>query len=370
MIATVLITSLFIIIGILFPRNKLVMYSILLLLFLLFAFEYSEFDYNTYLMMYDNWNTKDTEKLFKLLSEFGNRLNLTFDQLRGLVCIFEVLIIGRFIKRYSLMPCVVLVSFFIFPAFMAAELFRWLLGMTLIIFGLNYLIMPKSKIDYLKFFICVFIAALSHSSCWFFLSYFLILVNNRKYLILSVASILLVMLSLGNTGIFFELLSKLTIREHLVEKYETGLYSNTMGVLLALFKIGAFTLLAFMSIRKKNNIYKRDNCLISVEKIDRYLYINNRIFNIVIVSSLMLIPIFFSSISARLLQIPLLLSYISYSNRCYIQNNKAICIEPVLLSGLFLVLALFIDTGGIGPIITFTSHFTEGFLIRFYETIL
>lgn len=365
---TIIITVIAILLGVIFPKSKICSAFLITLIYILFAFEHSEGDYEGYLMMYDSWETLDTETMFLLLSGLGHRFSLTFDQLRYIVCLLELLIISKFIIKHSIAPNIVLSSFLVFPAFMAAELFRWLMGMSIVILGLNYLIAPQKRIDYYKYFFCVVIAALSHSSCWFFLIYYLLLIKDRKSLIVVVLASLIVFLLLGNFDFFFDIFSKFTIREHLIDKYETGLYSNKMGIILALLKVGLIILVGWLTIRRSpgNSFHSKGIYHINSNQI---IVNNERIFNLLIISSLMLIPMFFSSVSARLLHIPLLLLYISYSNMRHIKSKRPICLEPLLIAMLFLVLALFVDTNGLGPIVAFTSHFREGYLINFYNTI-
>lgn len=371
MIFSILITIFALFIGFCYPKQKLSTWLLLALIYILFAFEHSSGDYEQYLNWYDNWQFLDTELLFLFLSQIGHALNLTFDQVRGFICLFEIIVIYKFVKDFSLEAPAVLAAFLIFPSFLSAELFRWLLGMSFVLLGLKYIIMPRNRKDYLIYFLCVTIAALSHSTCWFFLVYYLILIKSRNTLVAIVIVTVLLGVVFSRVGWFFDIFNQFFIRESLVEKYNTGVFANTNGLILSVIKSSIIVLMSWLAFvdLKKSQIVNQLSChQIRSEQVQNALLFNERNVNMSIISLLTIVPIYFSIVAARIIHVPMIMMYIALVNKGVISRKKSYLYYPLALSCAYLFSALYIE-GGSGPLLAFSSHFSEGYLIRFVETI-
>lgn len=363
------ITLFAIICGATFPKNKICIFVLSVLLYILFVFEQSGGDYAGYVDLY-NLDKYDTEWLFMFISKTGRSVGLSFDQMRSIVGLFEIFIIYKIAGKFSLAPGAVLSAFFVFPAFLSAELFRWLLGYSIIIYGLKYILEPRGRIDYVKYVFCVVLAALSHSSCWFFLLYLLILIKKRKLLVNVVLSVIVIGLVFSNVNWFFDIFRRFFIREHLIEKYQTGSYANTTGVMISVAKSMLILVMSYFSykIKKSDYLHKQLSNIVILKK-ERAIVLNERIFDLSIISQLIIVPVYFSSVASRLLQVPLFLMFIALSNKGAVNKNQKVYYLPLLISVVYLVSALFLE-GGNGTLFAFISHFTEGYLIHFYNDFL
>lgn len=372
---TILITTFAILLGLINTDSKKVSVFILILLYLLLAFERSEGDYEGYLLMYaqiadDFGNALTYEPLYVAMTALFAKYGLSFDQMRWILSIFEVLILYFTAKRFTVNTALVLALFMIFPAPLNAELFRFFFGMCLVIYGMQYLIRGNFYMDILIFVVCVTMASLFHTSCWIFLIYLFMLIKNRKQLFLITASIMIPCLALASTGLFFDVLSKLPIRVFVIEKYETGSYSNVTGIIFATLKQFMILSMAFVATGDPfKAIYKKTRPFLnSSHAPNAWMEIfQSRIIDINLVSFFLLIPMYYSASSQRLVHVVIFLNYIALANG-YLNGRKRICLFYSVSTAIcFLLFLLYIE--GNGTIDEFKTHFTEGYLINFFKTI-
>lgn len=361
----------FVLLGLFFHKSKIVGSGLLILLFLLFAFEKSIGDYEEYLLMYDEIGSgvgraNEYEILYVLACSTAAKLGLTFDQMRYIFCIAEVLMIYSVIKRYTKNKALVLALFIIYPALLDAELFRFLFGMTLVIYALPYLLQGNRK-GYIIYFVLVGLAALFHTSCWLFLIYYLLLIRNRRRLITIVVVILLFGTSLNAIDSFFGIMEYLPIREHVIEKYETDSYSNMTGMLFNIVKqmlIFSLGFIAYWGMKSKHNSY--DFKVLGISR-ENALILNSRIVDLNIISCLMLIPMYLSTSSQRMVHIIVLYNFIAIANSSLTKKGRFTFLYAFLVAAVLLVFLLFIE--GTGTQYALISHFTEGFVINFLDTV-
>lgn len=343
----------------------------MILLYIIFAFEHSEADYEGYIEMFEEimgnaGRATEYEVLYVYLTSLAIKLGYTFDQMRGVLSILEVYLIYHTISKYTKRTAFVLALFMVFPALIDAELFRFLFGMTLVIYGIPYLL-DDSKIGKIIYLVLVILAALFHTSCWLFLAYFLLLVKDRKLLIIIVSSVLVVGLFISSSGVFFYILEYLPIREFVIQKYQTGQYSNLTGVMFAFFKQVLIFAMVLWVIggKKKKSIELKHPTYTYKERNAEILY--SRIFDMNIISFLFLIPMYYSSSSQRLVHVIVLFNYIAIANGNMRNKSKPNVLVGLAVSVLLLLSILFIE--GTGTQYIFKSHFTEGFLINLFKSI-
>lgn len=373
---SIFITLLFILWGLIKKRSLFATSGLLFLIFVLFAFEKSEGDYIGYLNMYSQigygfGRALTYEPLYVLLCEIGNHFHLTFDTFRGIICVFEIALLYSTIKRYTYNTAMVLALFLIFPASLDAELFRWLMGMCIIIYFIRFLLEARGLRDYLIYTAGVAIAGLCHTSCFIFIIYLLMAIKDRQMLRRIVRIALLVGVAVLGTGIFFKLLSYLPIRIYVIEKYQTGNYSNWRGVFFSLVKqIMLYSMVIVanekISIDKRgkltffhgNEITQQTNPVISFQE---------RIQDFNIISFLLLIPLYYSSSVQRLTHVVAFFNYIALAN-CGNRSGKVHVLYGTLIAVLLLLSMLFLE--GSGSMTEFLTHFSEGYFVNFFHTII
>ena len=382
-IFSALITSIFIVWGLIRKNSKIAAFGLAILLYILFAFEKSTGDYEGYIQMYKEIGSGagralTYEVLYVLLCRIANSFHMTFDVMRGIICVVELFFIYITIKKYTPNIAMVLALFFIFPATLDAELFRWLLAMCIIIFGIQFILKGRGLKDYLIYTASVIIASLIHTSCWIFLIYLLLIIKDRKKLFRIVTVIFVVGMAFAGTGLFFSLLGHLPIRTFVIEKYQTGNYANWHGMLFAIVKQLIIFLMAVVATGRltfshgKICICRIDSEMkqtLSSEKIDtvkiRQL-LDERILDLNLVSFLILIPMSYSSSVQRLFHVVVFFNYIALANRCAIEkNNIKHTIYSAITATLLLLSLLFVESNG--AVYAFTSHFTDGYFTNLFS---
>lgn len=385
MLFSVVITGIFIILGLIKRNSKFVTICLLVLLYILFAFEKSEGDYRAYVNMYQQIGSGSGyamtyEVIYVWLSKIGNNLRLSFEGLRGIICLFEVYFLYHTIKKHTPNTAMVLALFFLFPAMIDAELFRFLLGMCIMIFGLQFLLKGGGVKNYLAYFVMHIIASLIHSSFWICVIFYLLVIRNTKKLLRIVLISLVVGIAAAKTDLFFYVLKQLPIRTFIIEKYQTGNYANSMGMLVAFVKqvlIFSMALVANKIVFIENGklVFRRNQLLINpsqlnwkAKEVNYFEALENRILGINYVAFLLLIPLYYSSSVHRLTHIVVFFNYIALAHRMYTEKNKFYVLYAFIVSIILFIVLLFIESSG--TVYSLTSHFTEGYFVNLSETLL
>lgn len=176
------------------------------------------------------------------------------------------------------------------------------------------------------------------------------------------------------TGLFFDLLQLLPIRVTVIDKYETGMYANNNGLIFAIILLSLIYFMAYIATKKKQKISNHNLQFESIQEIENHqktlpLVLQDRIIELNLISLVLIIPIFYSSTSLRLVHVVILYNYIALSNAYQFNSNKKQCVGVGLFSSVLFLLALLFVQGS-GTIMAFTSHFTEGYLINFFKTVM
>ena len=92
---SIFILLFFVLLGLFFHKSKIAEYGLLILLFILFAFEKSIGDYEGYLLMYDEiasgvGRANEYEFLYVFACSTAAKMGLTFDQMRYIFCVADV----------------------------------------------------------------------------------------------------------------------------------------------------------------------------------------------------------------------------------------------------------------------------------------
>ena len=364
---SIVLTLAFIILGLFRKDSKFITSVLLVLIYVLFAFEHSDGDYEGYLDMFAEITSGLDliyEPLYVWSCMLAGNYGLDFDNMRMIISLFEVVNLYYVTWRYTKNTAMVLALFFIFPATLDAELFRFLFGMMMSILGVSFLIAYRSKKNIALYLLCVSIGALYHTSCWLYLIYLLLLIEDCKKLRKIVTISLVVSIGLVGTGLFFNLLQLLPIRDTVIDKYETGSYSNMAGLIFACIKQVIILFMAIIATKKMptsnyNNIPK-------IDRKNHAMILQNKITDLNVVSFLLLIALYYSSSSQRLVHLVIYFNFIALANSCSLGYNKRQCWLYAISSAiLFLLFLLFIE--GTGTVYAFTSHFTEGYFIKLFK---
>lgn len=372
------ITLFVIILGIFFKQQRELTQMLLLLLFILFAFERTaegDGDYENYLRSYDAiglgqyWALESYEPFYLLFCILGNKLNFSFDLARGFVCFIELFFIYRTITKFTRNTSFVLALFFIFPALFDAELFRWFMGFTFVICSIPYLLLAKigKKSSIISFIVLIICASLSHASCLFFFSLLLLLLNDDKKIIIIVLGISL-FLFLASTSSFYSILNFLPIKENIQEKYQTVEFANWHGIIVVFIRQIAVFYLSYLSYRVSCSAakLKQTNKMINQRPLSSSLSLqkNSYIINII---SLLFVPLsVYTPQVLRFLQVPLLLNYISCAYTIeLVPKSRKIRIWCFTISVLLLLYMVFFASAGTRPV--FMSHFELGYLSHLFS---
>lgn len=369
-------------------NTKILNYLLLATLFILFAFEHSDEDYLNYLSSYESIDTGrgyvllSYEPSYWLFCIIGNQFNLSFDAARSFVCVIEIIAIGTTIRLFTNNIALVLSLFFLFPAMFDAELFRWLAGMSLIIFAFPYVIRGENKYDYLIYLLLVFLATTLHTSCIFFIVYLLLVVKSKNSLFIIVASVFAVILVTSQTALLYKILELLPINDFLNEKFQKTEQSNLLGLLALALKQSFIFIVGYIAYKKnrKNRfiaepvLVEKDRFSLKRDKYDKstmgYI-LCSKLWSINLISMLLIVLSIYTPQVQRLFHVLFMFNLISIAF-LYEHDKKwwtgVVC--SFVCSVLLLLIMLNFVSEGTMPV--FISHFKEGFLInfmRFLETL-
>lgn len=377
---SVSITLFFVFLGLIKKNSKAVTCGLVFLIYILFAFEKSDADYLEYVRMYQQIGYGSGRALsyelgYVWISKIANNIHMSFEFMRGVVCLFEVGFLYVTAKRFTRNTAMVLALFMVFPAMIDAELFRFLLGMCIVILGLGYLLNGQTIKDYIIYGVTVVLASLFHTSFWIFIIFYLLIIKDRKQLTRIVVITFIVCFRMLGTGVFFNILSHLPIREFVITKYQTGSYANNMGLFVAFVKQ---MIILSMGLVANNRIYISNMKLIVSKEPLNYnqvknatnnyssnLWFNQRVLELDIVAFLLMIPLYYTSSAQRLTHVIIFFNYIALANRCAIEKKRPV--YALFTSVIFFLLLIFVESSG--AIDAFQSHFTVGYFNNLFQTI-
>ena len=361
-------------------QNKGVNLLLVLTLYLLFAFEHSDQDYIAYVNSYESvgsgrvFELLGYEPSYFLFCTFGNRLGLSFDAARAIICVFEVLAIYSTIKVFTNKVACVIALFLIFPATADAELFRWLAGMCMVLFAFPYLIRGGSKWDYFVYSGLILLAATLHTSCLFFLLYNLLYINNKKFLsyIIFCASIIIFMTA--QTGLLYKIIALFQVNENLDDKFQLTEQSNIFGMMALAIRESFILFLGyyvyFKYIGSVNNDTNHSSCFslkrthYSQQDMSNLLY--QKLFSINLISILLIVIAVYTPQVQRLFHVLLFLNCLAAICMYRDKKTKNLIGTAALCCTLTLLFHLL---NGEQNVEIFLSHFKEGFLMNLFNSI-
>lgn len=350
-------------------------------LFILFAFEYSDQDYHNYLKLYDSVGRGtlseqllEVEPTFLMFSLWGNDLGFSFNQARAIICIIEVIAIVSTIQVFTSQIACIIALFLIFPATADAELFRWLAGMTLVIFAFPYLIRGESKKDYILYSVLIILATTIHTSCIFFLVYNLLYLDDKKK-ILTIVMVVSVILSVtAQSYLLYKILAYLPIQDSLNEKFQMTSQSNIFGLMSLCFREFFIFLIGYIIYRNYQKInysitFNNKHFSLLRGKYSQQqmgLLLCDKLYYINIVSFLLIILAIYTPQVQRLFHVLLFYNTIAAISLATITKNRMLINKTVICVILTLLLHL---SNGPQNVDIFMSHFKEGFIVNLSEVL-
>ena len=174
--------------GFLSDKNKKIEYLIMGIYFILAAFLFTSdstyCDYQNYLKYYldtGNGSPPNVEFIYVFLMKISNYIGMSFTQFRFVIILLQIVLINSTFKRYGSKLSFVWAVFLIFPGLYLTELLRYATAVSILIFGIRYLIEDK-KFNSIKYLLTIIIAYGFHKTFLFFILLLFIkfVKNNRK----------------------------------------------------------------------------------------------------------------------------------------------------------------------------------------------
>lgn len=366
--------------GVFCKNNMFTNILLAITLFILFAFERSDQDYMAYVRVYDQVGVGSMFELigyepsFFLFCTLGNNWGLSFDAARAIVCALEVLAIFTTIRIFTSQIACVIALFLIFPATADAELFRWLGGMSVVLFAMPYLIRGESIRDYIVYSALVLLATSIHTSCIFFLCYNLMYINDKKRVLAIVVVAFVVLFVTSQTSLLYKILAYIPIQESLNDKFQATGKSNIFGLLALTFREFFIFLIGYVTyckVKKQNYslLFLDGKFSIRRRKYSRQqmsLLLCDKLWYINVISIILIVISIYTPQVQRLFHVLLFFNTIAASYVSYQLRNKRLLYITILCVLITLLLHLF---NGPQNMEIFMSHFNEGFLVNFYDVV-
>ena len=170
----IFITGLLCFMAFLKPRSKYLYVIIIFFLWLCMAGTYGNADEDIYMSRYNNPNlwVSNTEFLYNSIMAFFRNIGCSYELYKAIITLIQLLLISSTIKRYSIYPNLVLISYFWFPFLLDIAQMRNALATAIMIFGIQFLINDiesnncdkKITKNEIKYIICITMATLVHTA--------------------------------------------------------------------------------------------------------------------------------------------------------------------------------------------------------------
>jgi len=295
--------------GFILDRSKVFSYAIMAVLFILICFSYDEYDYQVYTAVYDSIGRgmgSPYEPLFNFLMKIGNIVGLNFFVYRMVIVAIGLILINSTIQKFADSPAFVWALFIIFPGWIITTLFRHMMALSVITFGIRYLF-DNSRGSTLKLILCILISAFIHNSFWIFIILLLAKHFSSKFILLISVSTIFIVYMIGSNNFLFELFEMLPISEGYLDKYMTDSYSNIKGIIYNILRQAVIMFSGYSALYMfKNNL--KHGALLSVKQ-DAFM---NKVFAINNASVLILGAVYYTTVASRMYHIIVLINAIAW----------------------------------------------------------
>jgi len=252
-----------------FKKSKIFFCLFLLFLWLLASFNYTIADkenyYSKYLQAGYYNGVGEGEIGFLISLKIGNFLGFDFSVYLAIYFLVGLLLISRFIMKYSDNIGYVVVLYFIYPFIIDVAQIRNFMAMAIILNAIPYLASIK-KIDTIKYLLLLILAVSFHYSSVFYLIFLLVKIPNIKKLVVIVTFITTIgsVLSYVLPNLLSSIFPFLEIQFNRYTQSSVSLYT-AIGMLAYLITSLIIVYISWEKLRKNKEIEKKiDSKLLDV----------------------------------------------------------------------------------------------------------
>lgn len=352
-------------------KSNHILYINLLSIWVLFFTNIQNPDYDNYVYMYYNGSNR-VEWLFLVVNNLCFKLGFSYHLYLAIISGCAFAIVGKFIKKNSLNPSLVLLLYIFFPFMIDIVQIRNFLVSVILLYSIQF-ILAGSKKDLFKFFVCIIIASGFQYIAYFYLLFLLIpflmktmkMFNVRaRYIIFFVylCTIILfsnkiILSSIGNVFTYF-------IDDYYQSYFE--IKTNLGYIFYWIFQLASIYLLVYSHKIIKGKVLQKNG-----EK----SHILIRFSEVTLIINIILILAFplyvFRTIFTRIIRNILILNFVTYSNAFSLLRRdsakKTLFLCSVLILN-FLILYVDIVAGYYNEIVY--PFFTKSLLFDFLEFII
>lgn len=337
--------------SVVFKKSKFSKYIPIIVLFVIICFTEDNYDYYYYLRGYEKaslgllGSINNGSYLLTIIMSLFSKLGLNYNQFRMAITAIEILMISSTLNRYLKYQSLFWTALIVFPGWWMSTLFRHTFALTILIFGIKYLI-EDEKFNTVKFLVCVIFAGLIHSSFWIYLTLILVKYFDRKKILFSISLVTIVLIFARSTRIVNNLINLFPIEDDILSRL-TSVNVNSISILFNLFYvmiIFGIGLVAHLLFIGKIRLYERepvgtdnDSYDFPIEIIDKVLLPIN--YCSIIVAGMSL----YTSVAFRLLHFFAIFNIMSYcicEERYKRMINKS-ALQLTIIIYLLLVTAVF-----------------------------
>ncbi len=187
--------AILIVLGFVFPKNKVLTVVMLLFMWALLAYNRDNADYQNYMNIYNNirdgnlWGTTVDEEGFIYLCRFCSTvLGLDYYQFLVLYSTICTVLFAVMVKLYTENSNIVIALFMIYSYWCMICQVRSYLATILAMIGLYFLFYHDGKMSWILFFAFVIAGGFFHRTAWFFLPFFVVKITNMKTIVIVTAA--------------------------------------------------------------------------------------------------------------------------------------------------------------------------------------
>ena len=187
--------AILIVLGFVFPKNRVLTVVMLLFMWALLAYNRDNADYQNYMNIYNNirdgnlWGTTVDEEGFIYLCRFCSTvLGLDYYQFLVLYSTICTVLFAVMVKLYTENSNIVISLFMIYSYWCMICQVRSYLATILAMIGLYFLFYHDGKMSWILFFAFVIAGGFFHRTAWFFLPFFVVKITNMKTIVIVTAA--------------------------------------------------------------------------------------------------------------------------------------------------------------------------------------
>lgn len=255
------ITIVLFILGIIFKKSKIVFYSLLIWMWILFGWNSNNADYNNYIFAYENaeylLGINFYEVGYRWLVYISKIFGLSYQQFLILVSGIGLSLMSSSIKKYSKNPTFVLALYLFSTFFTNVVQVRSFIATAIIIYAIRYLV-EGSKRGIIIYGLLTIIATTIHFSAFFYILFVFCKMINKKVLLIGALSITILSYFISTSGFVQHILLSVVDVEKVVNWISgRNLNSYIFNSLIQIISLIIITI--FSKINKKEKVHSHDS---------------------------------------------------------------------------------------------------------------